>query len=511
MIIYYSILICTLFIFFIQNCHSQNRTENIKIELGEEEKVFEYVKDSCVELDLPDVYAHPIRTHEGIVLVSGNAPNNYFMFGKDFNSLERSCNPVFVSGDKWEIESFNHQEWITSVYSEDGITIHALVHNEYHDPYSRKCKPGITDPSNPCWYNFISYAKSTDGGRTFRQPSSPEHLVAMLPFKWNPDAVPRGAPPPHGYFEPSNIIKHDDFYYSMMFGIISNTDQTQRGTCIMRSSDISDPSSWKIWDGRGFNIPLVNPYINPPGDSSEFFPVFVSKRTIRDLRGSLTINTYLNKFMLVGAGIHQVNGIETCGFFFSLSDDLINWSQPQLIRETILGWSPCNQQNPEQIKRNIIQEAYPSMIDHDAPDISFTFVDSTAYLYFMQNMDKHIPGGWGLRRDLVRIPIRFIKEEILGVDERTIPHSEFSISPNPAMDYIEIFKESCATIPKFGSSDVVRIFNVLGESVLAADEAGGTHHFIPSQDGKTRIDVSGLAAGVYFMRIGDWTGSFIKM
>ena len=404
-------LILTLFLTFgIKPIFSQPWNGPVKIELGAEERVFEYVKDSCAVLDLPDVYAHPIRTPEGIVLVSGNAPDNYFMFGKDFNSLKRSCDPVFISGDKWPVDSFDHQEWITSVYSEDGITIHALVHNEYHDPYSRKCKPGITDPSNPCWYNFITYAKSTDGGRTFIQPESPNHLVAMLPYVWNPDANPRGAPPPHGYFEPSNIIKHNGYYYCMMFGLISNTDMGKGGTCIMRTDDISSPGSWKIWDGNGFNIPLINPYTNPPQDSSKYLPAFVSHNTIRDLRGSLTWNSYLNKFMLVGSGVHPVDGVETCGFFFSLSDDLLNWSQPQLIRETILGWSPCNRQTPEQAARNIIQEAYPSLIDHDSPDISFTIVDSTAYLYFMQNMDNWKQGGWGLRRDLVRIPIKFIKD-----------------------------------------------------------------------------------------------------
>ncbi len=398
--------------FFILLLFNIKANSQIKIEIGEEELVFSYVYDRCYELDLPDVYSHAIKTPDGIMLVSGNAPVNYFMFGKDFNSLKRSCNSVFISGDKWEVDSFDHQEWITSVYSEDGITIHALVHNEYHDPYSRKCKPGITDPSNPCWYNFITYAKSTDGGRTFTQPESPNHLVAMLPFKWNPDAVPRGAPPPHGYFEPSNIIKHNGYYYCMMFGIISNTDPSKRGTCIMRTEDISSPGSWKIWDGAGFNIPLINPYITPVDDTSKYLPAFVSHRTIKDLRGSLTWNSYLNKFMLVGVGVYPVDGVETCGFFFSLSDDLINWSHPQLIRETILGWPPCNRQTPEQAEKNIVQEAYPSIIDHDAPDISFTIVDSTAYLYFMRNMDNWQLGGWGLRRDLVRIPIKFIMEEI---------------------------------------------------------------------------------------------------
>jgi hypothetical protein len=112
--------------------------------------------------------------------------------------------------------------------------------------------------------------------------------------------------------------------------------------------------------------------------------------------------------MLIGAGVHPVQGIETCGFFLSRSSDLIHWSPPQLIRSTVLGWPPCDQPSPEQAARHIRQEAYPSIIDHTAPDISFTQVGQTAYLYYMQNMDNFTPGGWGLRRNLVRIPIRFV-------------------------------------------------------------------------------------------------------
>jgi hypothetical protein len=476
-----------------QITYAQSWDGAIKITLGEEEKVFIYTDDHCADLDLPDVYAHPIRTRDGIMLVSGNAPDNNFMFGKDFNSLMRSCNPVLRSGDKWPVEEFDHQEWITSVYSEDGITIHALVHNEYHDPYSRKCKPGITDPSNPCWYNFISYAKSADGGRTYTQPESPNHLVAMLPYKWNPDAAPRGAPPPHGYMEPSNIVKHNGYYYCMFFGLTSNTDQGKRGTCIMRTDDISSPSSWKIWDGKGFNITLINPYSNPTIDSSKYLPAFVGRNTIRDLRGSLTWNSYLNKFMLIGAGVHPVDGVETCGFFFSLSYDLIDWSQPLLIRETILGWSPCNIQTPDLAARNIVQEAYPSLIDHDSPDISFTTVDSTAYLYFMQNMDNWKQGGWGLRRDLVRIPIIFIKDGTIAVDERITSYSKLIISPNPASEYIEIRQP-------YENSEI-KIYNTYGECVMTVETG--------LRPVSIKTDISHLPVGLYFIHIGNNSEKFM--
>jgi hypothetical protein len=76
----------------------------------------------------------------------------------------------------------------------------------------------------------------------------------------------------------------------------------------------------------------------------------------------------------------------------------------------VLGWPPCARPTPEQAARNISQEAYPSLIDHDAPDIRFTRSGETGHLYFMQNMDNHSPRGWGFRRNLVRVPVRFVKE-----------------------------------------------------------------------------------------------------
>jgi hypothetical protein len=462
--------------------------------LGEEETVFSYVRDACVELDLPDVYAHPIRTAEGIVLGSGNAPDNYFMFGSNFESLNRSCTPVFRSVDAWEAEALKPHQWITSMYSEDGQTIYAIVHNEYHDPFAPNCKPGITDPSNPCWYNFLSLAVSTDAGRTFRQSTSPEHLVAILPYRWDSDAVERGAPPPHGYFEPSNIVYKEGYYYCMVFAILSNTNQGVRGTCLMRTDDISKANSWKWWDGQGFNIPLINPYEEEIGDPSQYLPAFIAPREIRDLRGSLTWNRYLEKYMLIGASVLPVDSQETCGFFYSLSDDLIHWTLPQLIYKTILGWPPCHRPTPEQASKNIRQEAYPSIIDHNSNDISFTVVDSTAFLYFMRNMDNFSGGGWGLRRDLIRVPLTFEKERSAStLVQGSNATFEWTLFPNPGADFLYINGN-------FSTETVrVSIFNAIGDCVMESKTLKIAH-------GSAQIDISTLFPGVYNFQLVDTTG-----
>ena len=77
-----------------------------------------------------------------------------------------------------------------------------------------------------------------------------------------------------------------------------------------------------------------------------------------------------------------------------------------------------------------------------------------------------------------------------------------TVSPNPATDFIEI---SVGSRPSLTNTDI-RIFNVFGEivstSVCSADTSAG---------GGQRIDVSGLPFGVYFMRVGDKIGKFVKI
>jgi hypothetical protein len=367
------------------------------ITLGPEETVFDWTTDRCESLDVPDVVARAVRRRGEIVLVSGNAPRNYFLYGPDFDRLQRSCTPVLTSPDDWDADSFRNQWWIMSVYSDDGDTIHALVHNEYHDPLSTNCWPANTQPSNPCWYNAIAYAVSPDGGRSFRTPPSPAHLVAPPPHKWDPTVGDqRGgrllAPPPYGYFEPSNIIRGPDAaFYSVFFAIVQPGTQTERGTCVMRTADLTAPSSWRLWDGYGFSIVPSNPYTGLGAPAC----AFLSPRELDGLRGSLTYNTYLGRYMLVGTGVaSDANGARVCGMFYSLSADLITWSRRQLLKAGPLPWCKAGY--------DYDGDMYPSIIDHADTSVSFEHAGRTPHLYFTRINE-------GLDRDLLRISLTITK------------------------------------------------------------------------------------------------------
>lgn len=379
--------------------------------LGEPEVVMRYRTDSCWAAggwDLPDMPARGVRRpgDEWILLFAGNAPSFYVLVGPDFDSLRRDCSaPVLRSGDSPSPHTFDHQEWILSVYRE-GRVLHALVHNEYHDPTAPNCKPGTTDPSNPCWYNVITYAASRDGGRTFRQLAAPHHVVAAPPIPWDPtppQPCRRGIcpPPPYGYFGASNIVRGPDgYYYAMFMAIPDPARPAFRGTCLMRTATLGDPSSWRAWDGTGFHLPMPSPYDGEGNPRPTGLPpcTFVSPETIGTLHECLTYNAYLGYYLLVGSGVFALDGVLRCGVYFSLSRDLLHWSPPQLILPTKLPYPPCT---PDGTPDGSL--LYPSLIDHGDTTPNFEVTGQSPYLYLVR---------WnsGLDRDLLRVKVRFVVE-----------------------------------------------------------------------------------------------------
>jgi hypothetical protein len=79
---------------------------------------------------------------------------------------------------------------------------------------------------------------------------------------------------------------------------------------------------------------------------------------------------------------------------------------------------------------------------------------------------------------------------------------EVILTPNPAGDYIEIIASSLAPWERAR----VRVYNLLGNVVI--DTPPGP---LLIEGERIRLDVSGLAAGVYFVRVGDKMYKFVKM
>jgi hypothetical protein len=309
------------------------------------------------------------------------------MLGPSLNELHVTCQMIMGSSLDPAPANFNQREWIASLYTRDGGDVVALVHEEYHGTTPGKCAPA--EPTS-CWYNAISFARSYDGGRSFQQPPPPAQLVAASPYRFTPGVHPTGV------FSPSNIVRNgrDGLYYAM---VVSRKPTGYSGTCLIRTADPFKPSTWRAWGGSDFTVRFVDPY-RTSGVPGVCTPV--ARPEIASMHESLTYNTYLQRFMLVGlASAPGPDGRLVSGVYFSLSSDLVNWSPRKLLmRATPVQQLRCG--GPKPI-------AYPSLLDPASPSRTFATTGRRPYLYF--TLFNHAGCKLGLDRDLVRVPVELAR------------------------------------------------------------------------------------------------------
>jgi hypothetical protein len=364
----------------------------VNVAVGSREVVFDWTTDRCEDFDVPDGPARFVRAGDGeLVLFSGNAPRYYVSRGSDFSSLKRVCGqPALVSAEKGTPESYENREWLWAVYRE-GDRWHAFVHNEFHDNTSATCVPSL---GNLCWYNSVTYAVSTDEGRTFTKPDAPAHVVAPAPNAWVPPSFYPSDYVAEGYFEPSSIVRGPDgYYYSLMNSIPDKSNMSVRGTCAIRSDRLDDPTSWRAWDGSGFNLRLTSPYAT--GASATVCAYLANSIG----NASLSYNTYLGLYMLVA---DSNTGPGTCGIYFSLSPDMVHWGPRQMLAPARLPWCYAGPATPGVLEPAVV--LYPSLLDHGDTGVNFDRTGRTVYLYYTRFNDG------GLDRDLVRVPVTFTVE-----------------------------------------------------------------------------------------------------
>ncbi|MBM3281717.1 MAG: class III signal peptide-containing protein [Candidatus Diapherotrites archaeon] len=368
---------------------------------GTEETVFDWSSSpKCGIDDYPDLPAHAIWNNNEIILTSAHT-ENYFWKGTSFNNLQKDCTNVLSSTGSGNPADFDDDEWLNTLYS-DGVIIHGIIHMEYHD-HTAPCYP---NGSTTCWYSGVTYASApASSSINFTSPSIPNHIVAAPPESWSLSTMNGSV---YGYISPTNIIQKDNFYY-LFFLADQHAGSTPGGMCIIRTDDLSNPSSWMAWSGSltnpQFDIPLnpaylypsKSPIVGPTHAPCAYLP------NVQSLRSSITWNTYLNKYMLMGAG-GWINGGNECGAYYALSDDLINWTPIQKIKALDL---PFGQAGEPNCLGSWVSGAtfnmYPSLIDHSATTINFEDSGQTPHLYWTR-INNYLGAGNpnGNDRDLVR-------------------------------------------------------------------------------------------------------------
>lgn len=355
---------------------------------GQEEVVYDWSTMRCFEEDMVDGPTRAFRDSLGRVQLALPGANTR-MIGPDLNNLAHDCTVVLQSINNplpWE---YDGALWLGGGWTFDGQEVFMLLHTEYHG----HTHPGYCQGQRVnCGFNTITFARSTDGGASYTRPPIPSQLVAALPYHFVPSEGRVG------YYAPSNIIEKDGFYYSLI--LVSATYKQQKsGVCLMRTQNLADPKSWRAWDGTGFNSRFVDPYRESSEPINRHVCEPVSPAELGQLNRHVTWNTFLNKYVATGtvSRYDPARNEIVPGFFYSLSDDLINWTPRQFLMEVEhYGSWICG--DPD-------VRAYPALLDPDAPDRNFTVTDGQAYLYFMVHRRPNCV--WTNDRDLVRVPVEF--------------------------------------------------------------------------------------------------------
>jgi hypothetical protein len=271
------------------------------------------------------------------------------------------------------------------------------VHNEYRGDTHNAARPGQC-PSGErltCLDTSVTMVISTDGGDSYQDIlEPPNHMVATLPYTFNDQGVPSGLR------QPSNIIRGQDGYFYVYTNIsdypVNPGDFPPQWVCAMRTDDLSDPSSWRFWDGEGFSGKFVNPYIETAGPDTPKCAPLEMENLSGSLNESVIYNTVLGRYIMIGYSHHPTATDPTWGFYYSLSDDLVNWTQRELLLQ-------LPGENAVENSATDTFYAYPSLIDPDSPSMNFETSDENAYLYLTR-----FNNGVTLDRDLIRFPVELV-------------------------------------------------------------------------------------------------------
>lgn len=177
----------------------------------------------------------------------------------------------------------------------------------------------------------------------------------------------------------------------------------------MRTANLSDPTSWRGWNGSSFTVAFVNPYVAGWGSSSSSHVCAVLEDPLPPARGlprgahhqptvnqGLVWNVETAEFIAVlwNTG-HDPAIADGAPFAVATSKDLISWSEPVPL--------PLPPDLPDG------QLAYPSLLDPDALSrghTSFDTIDNSPTLYFglANPLGTTLANHWD---SLIRVPLRF--------------------------------------------------------------------------------------------------------
>lgn len=361
----------------------------ISLNTSRMELVFEWKKNKCSENNIPDSPARAFRSKDGRVFLYATHYDNVALVGNNLNNVTPSCKHKFSASMDKNPENFDARTWLQTFYTEDGNTIYSLGSSDYHGTWFKNCSRPIIENFD-CWWSAIVLSISKDGGDTFSIKSPPHHIVARAPHKFthNPGR-------PAGFFTTSNIVRDGKFYYTLIYTY--GYKEQKQGNCLIRTDDLSDPSSWRIWDGTGFNRQFVNP--DHPNTKTPENHTCTTIDGIKNKVRSLLWHKPTQQYIAVYEVYKTTNNegsLPDIQFEYIRSRDLLHWSTPEVLYRI---------KTPRNCEKMVTTGAYPSILNPDSDDRNFGTIDNHGFLYFTRfNSASNCKASFD--RDLLRIPLK---------------------------------------------------------------------------------------------------------
>lgn len=341
---------------------------HIKIEtVGSIQTVYNYVANKCEDRDVPDTAVHAFRSADGTVNLTGNSlEGNYRNTGPTLDTVTHSCAATYRSAGDETFFNFKYHEWLFSPYTLDGTNVYALAHNEW---YPKLANPSCSGTNGVI--GAVTLLISNDGGATYAHPANYKVGVPTKPWV-SGDSCSAW----YGDWNTSNIIAKSGYYY-VLFSRVGGPpyDSTTTGTCAMRSQNLADASSWRVWTGTDWQPMSSTPVC-------AFLPGLSWNMAVE----SVVYSTYLNKY--VALSIDNTHPAE-----YSTSFDLLNWTTPV----TII--TPTELSNGDGVHISQGNLWYGSLLDPTDTSRNFENIGQEPYLYF--GLYKY-PSN-----DIIRQKIRF--------------------------------------------------------------------------------------------------------
>ena len=343
--------------------------------------LYNYATNPCPEKYFPDGPIRAFRRADGRYVLDNNEQDNWQMVGSSPFSLQVSC-PSILSSSQYGLLN-RGLTGIGATYTEDGQTIYGLAGQ---DLSGLDEAIGCDQGTGNCWQADIAAIASTDMGNSFNFVSAGNGDVASLTH-----TLTITQPSREGYVGSSNIIKRAGFYYLFVYAVDAYANQGR--TCLIRTSNLADHTSWRGYDGSGFNAVL-----QPTGTGPSPIPcVDVGNGNLPGGATSLTFIPRKGIYVAVSQAQLRLAGdtAPVSGAYYSTSADLLNWTPVQ--RLMALPHFPGVDSMTE-------SDNYPVLIDPFSQTRNFETLDSDTPV-LVYTLEHLVQGRGTLDRDLVAVPL----------------------------------------------------------------------------------------------------------